>query len=95
KAGADKKAKVETDGFVPPEEKASVDGLNDKTTEKKEDASKLVVALPDGAEKDSLKDRVDKLTTSEGTVNDADSNGKAQASEWMPYAVAEGPKAGK
>ncbi|MGH2248836.1 GA-like domain-containing protein, partial [Enterococcus faecalis] len=46
KAGADKKAEVETDGLVTPEEKAAVDGLNDTTTAKKEDASKLVDALP-------------------------------------------------
>ncbi|HBI2027159.1 TPA: peptidase, partial [Enterococcus faecalis] len=59
KAGADKKAEVETDGLVTPEEKAAVD------------------ALPEGPVKDSLKDRLDKVTTSEVTVNDADSNGKA------------------
>ncbi|EPA8218803.1 LPXTG cell wall anchor domain-containing protein, partial [Enterococcus faecalis] len=47
KAGADKKAEVETDGLVTPEEKAAVDGLNDTTTAKKEDASKLVDALPE------------------------------------------------
>ncbi|MEQ3458893.1 lectin-like domain-containing protein, partial [Enterococcus cecorum] len=77
KAGADKKAEVETDGLVTPDEKAAVDGMNDTTTAKKEEASQLVDALPEGPVKDSLKARLDQVVTSEVTVNDADSNGKA------------------
>ncbi|WP_397610545.1 GA-like domain-containing protein, partial [Streptococcus agalactiae] len=34
-AGKDKKAEVEADGVVNPDEKSAVDGLNDVTTEKK------------------------------------------------------------
>ncbi|MCB8534910.1 GA-like domain-containing protein, partial [Enterococcus faecalis] len=93
KAGADKKAEVETDGLVTPEEKAAVDGLNDTTTAKKEDASKLVDALPEGPVKDSLKDRLDKVTTSEVTVNDADSNGKADDVDLAEKAAADAVKA--
>ncbi|WP_270720929.1 GA-like domain-containing protein, partial [Enterococcus faecalis] len=93
KAGADKKAEVETDGLVTPEEKAAVDGLSDTTTAKKEDASKLVDALPEGPVKDSLKDRLDKVTTSEVTVNDADSNGKADDVDLAEKAAADAVKA--
>ncbi|WP_423835700.1 GA-like domain-containing protein, partial [Streptococcus agalactiae] len=35
KAAEDKKAEVEADGVVNPDEKSAVDGLNDVTTEKK------------------------------------------------------------
>ncbi|WP_438764026.1 GA-like domain-containing protein, partial [Enterococcus sp. DIV0655] len=67
KAGADKKAEVETDGLVTPDEKAAVDGMNDTTTAKKEEASQLVDALPEGPVKDSLKARLDQVVTSEVT----------------------------
>src|SRR5699024_10824671 len=73
----DKKAEVETDGLVTPDEKAAVDGMNDTTTAKKEKASQLVDALPEGPVKDSLKARLDQVVTSEVTVNDADSNSTA------------------
>ncbi|WP_424556227.1 GA-like domain-containing protein, partial [Streptococcus agalactiae] len=47
-AGKDKKAEVEADGVVNPDEKSAVDGLNDVTTEKKGTATPLVDSLPEG-----------------------------------------------
>ncbi|WP_407046298.1 GA-like domain-containing protein, partial [Streptococcus agalactiae] len=75
-AGKDKKAEVGADGVVNPDEKSAVDGLNDVTTEKKGTATPLVDSLPEGPVKEALKARLDQVTTSEVTVNDADSNGK-------------------
>ncbi|WP_423832525.1 GA-like domain-containing protein, partial [Streptococcus agalactiae] len=46
-AGKDKKAEVEADGVVNPDEKSAVDGLNDVTTEKKGTATPLVDSLPE------------------------------------------------
>ncbi|WP_338369445.1 GA-like domain-containing protein [Enterococcus faecalis] len=42
-------------------------------------------ALAEGPVKDSLKKRLDKVTTSEVTVNDADSNGKADDVDSVDY----------
>ncbi|SUN26213.1 GA-like domain-containing protein [Streptococcus agalactiae] len=55
-----------------------VDGLNDVTTEKKGTATPLVDSLPEGPVKEALKARLDQVTTSEVTVNDADSNGQTR-----------------
>ncbi|KHD40228.1 hypothetical protein NC01_10450, partial [Streptococcus uberis] len=98
----DKKAEVEADGAVNPDEKAAVDGLNATTTEKKDTATPLVDSLPEGPVKEALKDRLDKVTTSEVTVNDADSNGKPdsqdaaeQAAEAAVKAAEDAAQAGK
>ncbi|MCQ3826969.1 LPXTG cell wall anchor domain-containing protein, partial [Streptococcus agalactiae] len=80
-AGKDKKAEVEADGVVNPDEKSAVDGLNDVTTEKKGTATPLVDSLPEGPVKEALKARLDQVTTSEVTVNDADSNGKPDSQD--------------
>ncbi|WP_025195148.1 LPXTG cell wall anchor domain-containing protein, partial [Streptococcus agalactiae] len=77
----DKKAEVEADGVVNPDEKSAVDGLNDVTTEKKGTATPLVDSLPEGPVKEALKARLDQVTTSEVTVNDADSNGKPDSQD--------------
>ncbi|WP_423835698.1 GA-like domain-containing protein, partial [Streptococcus agalactiae] len=53
KAGKDKKAEVEADGVVNPDEKSAVDGLNDVTTEKKGTATPLVDSLPEGPVKEA------------------------------------------
>ncbi|WP_242259004.1 GA-like domain-containing protein, partial [Streptococcus thoraltensis] len=81
KAGQDKKAEVEKDGLVNPLEKTVVDGLNKTTVDKKNVASALVDTLPDSADKDALQARLAKVTTSEVTVNDANSNGKADTQD--------------
>ncbi|MDK7142219.1 GA-like domain-containing protein, partial [Streptococcus agalactiae] len=57
-AGKDKKAEVEADGVVNPDEKSAVDGLNDVTTEKKGTATPLVDSLPEGPVKEALKARL-------------------------------------
>ncbi|WP_231433673.1 LPXTG cell wall anchor domain-containing protein, partial [Enterococcus faecalis] len=49
---------------------------------------------PEGPVKDSLKDRLDKVTTSEVTVNDADSNGKADDVDLAEKAAEDAGKAG-
>ncbi|WP_142325256.1 GA-like domain-containing protein, partial [Streptococcus agalactiae] len=41
----------------------------------------LVDSLPEGPVKEALKARLDQVTTSEVTVNDADSNGKQAAED--------------
>ncbi|MGV3011077.1 GA-like domain-containing protein, partial [Streptococcus thoraltensis] len=81
KAGQDKKAEVEKDGLVNPLEKTVVDGLNKTTIDKKNVADALVDTLADSAEKDALQARLAKVTTSEVTVNDADSNGKVDSQD--------------
>ncbi|WP_001184710.1 LPXTG cell wall anchor domain-containing protein, partial [Streptococcus agalactiae] len=63
------------------DEKSAVDGLNDVTTEKKGTATPLVDSLPEGPVKEALKARLDQVTTSEVTVNDADSNGKPDSQD--------------
>ncbi|MEQ9809879.1 GA-like domain-containing protein, partial [Streptococcus jiangjianxini] len=79
KAGQDKKAEVEKDGLVTPAEKTAVDDLNKTTVDKKDVASDLVDGLSDNAAKTALKERLSKVTTSKVTVNDANSNGKADS----------------
>ncbi|MGT2832559.1 GA-like domain-containing protein [Streptococcus halotolerans] len=80
-AGKDKKAAVEKDGLVNPAEKAEVDNLNQSTAAKKATATDLVNKLPEGPAKEGLKARLDKVMTSEVTVNDANSNGKADSQD--------------
>ncbi|KLL88726.1 hypothetical protein WA10_05835 [Streptococcus agalactiae] len=55
--------------------------MNDVTTEKKGTATPLVDSLPEGPVKEALKARLDQVTTSEVTVNDADSNGKPDSQD--------------
>ncbi|WP_397610588.1 GA-like domain-containing protein, partial [Streptococcus agalactiae] len=92
-AGKDKKAEVEADGVVNPDEKSAVDGLNDVTTEKKGTATPLVDSLPEGPVKEALKARLDQVTTSEVTVNDADSNGKPDSQDAAEAAAESAVKA--
>ncbi|MCC9790958.1 peptidase, partial [Streptococcus agalactiae] len=80
-AGKDKKAEVAADGVVTPAEKSAVDGLNDVTTEKTGTATPLVDSLPEGPVKEAWKARLDQVTTSEVTVNDANSNGKPESQD--------------
>ncbi|MEQ9809957.1 LPXTG cell wall anchor domain-containing protein, partial [Streptococcus jiangjianxini] len=80
-AGKAKKAEAEKDGVVNPAEKAEVDDLNKDTTAKKATATDLVNELPGGAAKEGLKARLDQVMTAEVTVNDANSNGKADSKE--------------
>ncbi|MEQ9763521.1 YSIRK-type signal peptide-containing protein [Streptococcus sp. ZJ151] len=79
KQGEDKKMEVELDKLVNPAEKAALDALNKVTTDKKTAATDLVDKLPDGDSKTALKDRLGKVTPSQVTVNDANSNGKADS----------------
>ncbi|WP_142325154.1 GA-like domain-containing protein, partial [Streptococcus agalactiae] len=55
----------------------AVDGLNDVTTEKKGTATPLVDSLPEGPVKEALKARLDQVTTSEVTVNEAEDAAQA------------------
>ncbi|MDY4761812.1 GA-like domain-containing protein [Streptococcus thoraltensis] len=88
KAGQDKKAEVEKDGLVTPAEKTAVDELNKTTVDKKDVANELVEGLSDNAAKTALKERLAKVTTSEVTVNDADSNGKVDSQDTKEAALA-------
>ncbi|MGV3211784.1 GA-like domain-containing protein, partial [Streptococcus thoraltensis] len=88
KAGQAKKAEVEQDRLVTPAEKTAVDNLNKATADKKTAATALVDKLPDGDSKTALKDRLGKVTPSQVTVNDADSNGKADSQDKQEAALA-------
>ncbi|WP_423832523.1 GA-like domain-containing protein, partial [Streptococcus agalactiae] len=65
----------------------------DVTTEKKGTATPLVDSLPEGPVKEALKARLDQVTTSEVTVNDADSNGKPDSQDAAEAAAEAAEKA--
>ncbi|MBS4455423.1 LPXTG cell wall anchor domain-containing protein [Aerococcaceae bacterium zg-A91] len=79
KAGQAKKTEVEKDGVVNPAEAAEIDKLNANTTGKKATAAPLVNSLPNGEFKDALLARLAKVNTVSVTVNDQDSNGRADS----------------
>ncbi|WP_201787715.1 GA-like domain-containing protein, partial [Streptococcus agalactiae] len=55
----------------------------------------LVDSLPEGPVKEALKARLDQVTTSEVTVNDADSNGKPDSQDAAEEAAEDAAQAGK
>ncbi|MBD3948488.1 GA-like domain-containing protein [Aerococcaceae bacterium zg-1292] len=77
--GYAKKAEIEKDGVVNSAEAAEIDKLNADTTGKKSTAAPLVNSLPNGEFKDALLARLAKVNTVSVTVNDQDSNGRADS----------------
>ncbi|MEH8024753.1 GA-like domain-containing protein, partial [Gallibacterium anatis] len=67
------------DGVISQEEKGKLDSLNEEITKAKKDAEDALKDLPNGKDKDDLKERLDNVNVP--TVNDSNGNGVDDATD--------------